>query len=123
MWFMPPRAPPWVQHESDAFLLQHGHGLRGSVRDIFGRACAEGTLRTTCSRSRVLLSVRSTLPWGGLGRWVWQNLRVGGCPTPPPPEGGVGRCGGPWVYRASASSFFLLMQGLSPAVMMTTRLT
>ena len=45
---------------------------------------------------------------GGLG-WVWQNFRVGGCPTPPPP-GGVGLCGDPWVYRASATSFFLLLQ-------------
>ena len=39
-------------------------------------------------RVRVLLNVRPTLPWGGVGGWVWQNFRVGGCPTPPPP--GVG---------------------------------
>ena len=38
----------------------------------------------------------SVLPHGG---GVWQNFRVGGCPTtPPPPRGGVGLCGGPWVY-------------------------
>ena len=37
---------------------------------------------------RVLLSVRPTPRGGGLGWWVWQNFRVGGCPTPPPP--GVG---------------------------------
>ena len=55
---------------------------------------------------RVLLSVRPTPRGGG----VWQNFRVGGCPTPPPPRGGVGLCGGPWVYRASATSFFLLLQ-------------
>ena len=35
--------------------------------------------------ARVLLNVRPTLPWGGWGGWVWQNFRVGGCPTPPPP--------------------------------------
>ena len=55
----------------------------------------------------------SVLPHGGGGGgWVWQNSRVGGCPTPPPPppRGGVGLCGGPWVYRASATSFFLLLQ-------------
>ena len=39
-------------------------------------------------RIRVLLNVRPTLPWGGVGGWVWQNFRLGGCPTPPPP--GVG---------------------------------
>ena len=27
-------------------------------------------------------------PGGWVGGWVWQNFRVGGCPTPPPP--GVG---------------------------------
>ena len=27
----------------------------------------------------------SVLPHGGWGGWVWQNFRVGGCPTPPPP--------------------------------------
>ena len=26
-------------------------------------------------------------PGGGVGGWVWQNFRVGGCPTPPPPPG------------------------------------
>ena len=31
--------------------------------------------------ARLLLSVLSTPPGGG----VWQNCRVGGCPTPPPP--------------------------------------
>ena len=51
-------------------------------------------------------------PGGGVGGWVWQNFRVGGCPTPPPPQGGVGLCGGPWVYQASATSFFLLLQVL-----------
>ena len=24
-------------------------------------------------------------PGGGVGGWVWQNFRVGGCPTTPPP--------------------------------------
>ena len=33
-------------------------------------------------------------PGGGVGGWVWQNFRVGGCPTPPPPKGRVGLCGG-----------------------------
>ena len=34
-------------------------------------------------------------PGGGVGGWVWQNFRVGGCPTtPPPPQGRVGLCGG-----------------------------
>ena len=26
-------------------------------------------------------------PGGGVGGWVWQNFRVGGCPTTPPPPG------------------------------------
>ena len=43
---------------------------------------------------RVLLNVRPALPWGGVGGWVWQNFRVGGCPTTPPPQGRVGLCGG-----------------------------
>ena len=38
---------------------------------------------------RVLLSVRPTLPRGGVGGWVWQNFRVGGCPPPPPGWGGT----------------------------------
>ena len=32
----------------------------------------------------------SVLPYpGGVGGWVWQNFRVGGCPTPPPGCGGT----------------------------------
>ena len=34
---------------------------------------------------RLLLSVRPTPR--GEGGWVWQNFRVGGCPTTPPPPG------------------------------------
>ena len=49
-------------------------------------------------QSRVLLSVRPT-PRGGGGLAEFQ----GGWVPPPPPRGGVGLCGGPWVYRASAS--------------------
>ena len=33
----------------------------------------------------------SVLPYPGVGvgvgGWVWQNFRVGGCPTTPPPPG------------------------------------
>ena len=60
--------------------------------------------------SRVLLSVRPTLARGGGGGWVGLAEFQGGWVSnhPPPPQGGVGLCGGPWVYRPSATSFFLL---------------
>ena len=58
---------------------------------------------------KVLLSVRPT-PRGG-GGWVGlAEFQGGWVSNPPPPRGGVGLCGGPWVYRASATSFFLLLQ-------------
>ena len=39
----------------------------------------------------------SVLPYprGGVGGWVWQNFRVGGCPTTPPPPGWGGTLWGP----------------------------
>ena len=46
-------------------------------------------------------------PGGGVGLAEFQG---GWVSNPPPPQGGVGLCGGPWVYRASATSFFLLLQ-------------
>ena len=58
---------------------------------------------------RVLLNVRPTPPrGGGGGGWVWQNFRVGGCPTPPPPPGGGwgGTLWGP-LGLSSQCHFFL----------------
>ena len=68
----PMRPPPY--RSSFAFL-----GRREGVGAAVG---ARGP-------TRVLLSVRPTPPHGGgVGGWVWQNFRVGGCPTPPPPRVG-----------------------------------
>ena len=53
----------------------------------------------------------SVLPYPGGGGWVGLAKFQGGwVSNPPPPQGGVGLCGVPWVYRASATSFFLLLQ-------------
>ena len=56
------------------------------------------------------------------GGGVWPNFRVGGCAsTPPPPQGGVGLCGGPWVYRASATSVSRSVSALLVAERTTQR--
>ena len=57
----------------------------------------------------------SVLPHGGGGGWVggWVGLaefQGGWVSNPPPPPGWGGTLWGPWVYRASATSFFLLLQ-------------
>ena len=55
-------------------------------------------------------SLVSVLPHGGGGGGSGRILGwVGVQPPPPSPRGGVGLCGGPWVYRARAT-FFLLLQ-------------
>ena len=51
----------------------------------------------------------SVLPYPGGGGGL-AEFQGGWVSNPPPPRGGVGLCGGPWVYRASATSFFLLLQ-------------
>ena len=76
-------------------------GCAGSVRCSGGRECGKGR---QLAGFRVLLSVHPTLPRGGVGLAEFQG---GWVSNPPPPQGGVGLCGGPWVYRASATSFFL----------------
>ena len=52
----------------------------------------------------------SVLPYPGGGGLGVAEFQGGWVSNPPPPQGGVGLCGGPWVYRASATSFFLLLQ-------------
>ena len=53
----------------------------------------------------------SVLPYPGGGGWVGlAEFQGGWVSNHPPPQGGVGLCGGPWVYRASATAFFLLLQ-------------
>ena len=46
----------------------------------------------------------SVLPYPGGGGWVGGSGRISGWVgvQPPPPQGGVGLCGGPWVYRATS---------------------
>ena len=77
--------------------------------DSYTRACRRVILRHGTRTSKSGFCLVSVLPYpgggGGSGRISgWVGVQ------PPPPQGGVGLCGGPWVYRASATSFFLLLQ-------------
>ena len=65
-------------------LLLHSLSLRLLVQAQLLQHPRHRAVRAQAGPGFCLMSVLP-YPGGGVGGWVWQNFRVGGCPTTPPP--------------------------------------